>query len=201
MKSRIVFVLPLALLFMQASSFSQNQVQSDITERLSVYIPIFESPNCTTFLNNFGDKEKAVYKNAETIGLEHFSMGKPPDANGTYFHLFTDPENLTDKDGDEISDHVVYTFVFNEEKQYISFAATIVFKSPLIARVFHKSMLEKLGVFRFKNEFSDVIHCKENGKSSKTRMVTLKLDGSNLTFVVIDYDAVLEMAKKVGARG
>jgi hypothetical protein len=164
-------------------------------------MPIFESPNCTSFLNDFGDKEKTVYKNAETIGLTHFSTGTPPDAAGTYFHVFSDPDNLTDEDGDEISEYVVYTFVFNEQKQYISFATTIIFKSPLVARVIHKSMLEKLNVFKFKNEFSDIIHCKENGKSTKTRMVTLKLDGSNLTFVVIDYDAVVEMAKKVGARG
>lgn len=204
MKTKVSILCAILLVTTSVTGVSQTQQSTDIMERISVYMPIFQEPDCSTFLNQFGDTEKSVYKNAETIGLTHFSTGKPPDAEGTYFHVFLDPENIINGDGIELTEHVVYTFVFNSNKKYFSFAATLAFKSPLIAREVHAAMLEKAGALKYKKEFSDVIQCRknsENSKDAKSRMVTIKLDGNTITFVVIDYDSLLEMAKKAGSRG
>lgn len=199
MKTKIIFLSTMLFIGLSINLFAQAQKTTDISERLTTYMPIFQSPHCSTYLSQFGDSEKTVYKNAETIGLNFFSTGKPPGGEGTYFHIFADPQNLSNNDDIEISDYVIYTFIFTPDKKYLSFSATIVFKSPTIARAFQSSMLEKVGVFEFTNNFSNTIQCKRDPQ--KNRLVTLKLDGNTLTFVVIDYNLLLEMTKKNGTRG
>jgi hypothetical protein len=173
-------------------SFSQNSTETTIDERLGIYIPIFLEPHCSKFLTDFGSPKNVVTSFARNIGIRYFSTASIPGMEDLKSELYIDPSDIV-HNGKVITDHVIYGFLFTEEDQYIAFCANVKFKTEGLANSFFKTMVEKVGGTNKKKDFSGVVTCKMSGEK---RSVVLKLDGSTITFVVIDYNMIINRAVK-----
>lgn len=188
-----------ALVLFTTPLLSQQQEEgTGIEERLSLYLPIFQSPHCSNYLTDFGDPEKQVSNYAKTIGLDDPSLLKPKDAAGTYFHMYQEPDPLVNNDGIAVTDQIIYTFVFTPDKKYLSFSFTADFKSSGLANSFQKSLLEKIGVFEFTREHSQMVECNRDKNKGNQRIVTLKVNGTTVTMVIVDYNTLQTMLIKQG---
>lgn len=197
-KTSIFAPLLMVVLFTTPILSQHREEGTGIEERLSLYLPIFQSPHCTNYLTDFGDPEKQVDNYAKTIGLEGPSLLQPKDAAGTYFHLYEEPEPLVNNDGIPVTDQIIYTFVFTPDKKYLSFSFTADFKSSSLANSFQKVLLEKIGVFEFTREHSQMIECNRDRNKGKQRIVTIKLNGTTVTVVIVDYNTLQTMLIKQG---
>lgn len=173
-------------------SFSQNSTETTIDERLGIYIPIFLEPHCSKFLTDFGTSKQIVTSFAKNIGIQYFSTASIPGMEDLKSELYLDPSDIV-HNGKLITDHVIYGFLFTEEDQYIAFSANVKFKTEGLANSFFKTMVEKVGGNGKKKDFSSIVTCKMSGEK---RSIVLKLDGTSITFVVIDYDMIVDRAIK-----
>jgi hypothetical protein len=187
------------LIFMSGvlPSFSQNSTETTIDERLGIYIPVFVEPHCSKFLTDFGSPKNVVTSFVKNIGIQYFSTASIPGIEGIYSELYLDPSNII-HNGKKITDHVIYGFLFTEEDQYIAFSANIKFKTEGIANLFFKTMVEKVGGNGKKKDFSTIVTCKMSGEK---RSIILKLDGTAITFIVIDYNMIVNKSikEKIGS--
>lgn len=185
----------LSILFLTLTSFTmygQYGKETNIQERISLYMPITRPPQCVRYLTEFGVSKDIVSGYAQTIGIKYFGTMEIPNLDGVYTTIFLDPENIVGSNGKTITEHVIYGFIFTPDHQYFSFSTNIKFKTPKLAKDFRKMLLKNIGVKTTKEtDVTEVVLC---GNTGKKRVAIVKLDGSSVTFVVIDFDIVTDIS-------
>ena len=185
------FLTILIMTLMSTTLSAQRQESTDIQERISLYVPILQSPQCVRYLTEFGVSKNIVNAYAETVGMKYFGTMEIPNLDGIYSTVFIDPENITAPNGKVTTEHVIYGFVFTPDDEYLSFSTNIKFKTPKLAKDFQKFLLNKIGVKSTKeNDVTEIVVC---GQTGKKRVVIVKLDGTGLTYVVMDFDMVVSL--------
>lgn len=185
--------LTLILLTLTGLTLSgQVQKETDIRERISLYVPILRPPECVQYLTEFGSTKNIVEAYAQTTGMKYFGTMEIPNLDGVYTSMFLDPDNLVGPNGKTTTEHVVYGFVFTPDGDYFSFSTNIKFKTPKLAKDFQKLLLKNIGVKDTKQkDITETVVCRHTGKQ---RVVIVKLDGSSITYVVMDFDIVANLS-------
>lgn len=164
-------------------------------ERLTMYLPIFTAPNCTTYLTDFGDKRKSVEHYAEVINLVYQTTLELPDGGGIYASIYLDPENLTDNFGKQVTEQILYSFVYSPDDRYISFTSSVEFKSTKMAESYMRTMLGYLESEYYTTKYNTLVKCNVGGKEVY-RSVTLQFVGTTVTMAVLDYKQISKMMMK-----
>jgi hypothetical protein len=192
-------ILSIALLFVVTFGSVTNLVaqrknsnEISIDQRLANYLPIFQDPSCTKYLIEFGSNDKAVKTASKSIGIEYFSKAPIPQVEGAYMFLYSDPENITRKDGVEVSNTVLYIFSFMPDGEYFSFSSNIIFKTTKQAKEAYQYLTKIIGGGESESDdsFSTMVACtdKKSPLRGTKRMVTIKREGLAVTFITMDYD-------------
>lgn len=183
------------ILVMVVSSFistAQPQESTNIQERISLYVPILQPPQCITYLTEFGVGKNIVDAYAKTIGMQYFGTMELPNLDGIYSSVYLDPENLVGVNGRQTTEHVVYGFVFTPDGEYFSFSTNIKFKTPKLAKEFQSKLLKNIGVkSNIGKDVTETVIC---GKTGEKRVIVVKLDGNSLTYVIMDLDTILRLS-------
>jgi hypothetical protein len=169
----------------------KNTNEISIDQRLANYLPIFQDPSCTKYLVEFGSNDKAVKTTSKSIGIQYFSKTPIPQVDGAYMFLYSDPENITRKDGVEVSSAVVYIFSFMPDGEYFSFSSNIIFKTTKQAKEAYKYLAGIIGGESDSDDsFSTMVVCtdKKSPLRGSKRMITVKREGLSITFITMDYD-------------
>jgi hypothetical protein len=204
-------ILSIALLFtvltVSVSNVVAQQNNTDeisIDQRLSNYLPIFQDPSCTKYLIEFGSNDKAVKAASKSIGIKYFSKTPIEQVEGAYMFLYSDPENITRKDGVEVSSTVLYIFSFMPDGEYFSFSSNIIFKTTKQAKEAYQYLAGIIGGDELESDdsFSTILQCKDKKSPVRgsRRMVTVKREGLSITFITMDYD-ILERYVTGGESG
>lgn len=187
---KTIIALIVFMTSMVSVSYSQIERETTIDERLGIYIPIFTEPHCAKFLTDFGTGKSVVTSYAKNIGLTYFTTAPIPNLENVTSELYFDPSNIVHQ-GRVISEHVIYSFLFTDDGRYIAFSTNIKFKTEGLANAFFSSMLQKVGVKSKTKTHDGVVTCKLTGEQ---RSIVLKIDGSSITYVILDYNMAAEMA-------
>lgn len=166
-----------------------------LMERLTMYLPIFTAPNCTTYLTDFGDKRKSVEHYAEVINLVYQTTFELPDREGIYVSIYLDPENLTDNFGKQVTEQILYSFTYSPDDRYISFTSSVEFKSTKMAESYMRTMLGYLESEYYTTKYNTLVKCNVGGKEVY-RSVTLQFVGTTVTMAVVDYKQISKMMMK-----
>lgn len=187
---KIIVALVVFMTSMISVSYAQVSRETTIDERLGIYIPIFTEPHCSKFLTDFGTNKSVVTSYAKNIGLTYFTSAPIPNLENVTSEIYFDPSNMVHQ-GRVISEHVIYSFLFTDDGRYIAFSTNIKFKTEGLANAFFSSMLQKVGVKSKTKAHDGLVTCKLTGDQ---RSIVLKLDGSSITYVVLDYNLAAELA-------
>ena len=187
---KIIVALVVLMTSMISVSYGQVGRETTIDERLGIYIPIFTEPHCSKFLTDFGTNKSVVTSYAKNIGLTYFTSAPIPNLENVTSEIYFDPSNMVHQ-GRVISEHVIYSFLFTDDGRYIAFSTNIKFKTEGLANAFFSSMLQKVGVKSKTKAHDGLVTCKLTGDQ---RSIVLKLDGSSITYVVLDYNLAAELA-------
>jgi hypothetical protein len=169
----------------------KNTNEISIDQRLANYLPIFQDPSCTKYLVEFGSNDKAIKTASKSIGIQYFSKTPIPQVDGAYMLLYSDPENITRKDGVEVSSAVVYIFSFMPDGEYFSFSSNVIFKTTKQAKEAYKYLTGIIGGESDSDDsFSTMVVCtdKKSPLRGSKRMITVKREGISITFITMDYD-------------
>lgn len=167
----------------------ENEV--DLNERLTVYFPILQPPNCVKYLTDFGVTQKVATDYVQSVGVDFFATVSIPNLEGVTASIYSDPENIISPDGDQLTEHILYSLIFTEGGKYFAFSMNIEFTSQELADSFNRTLLTNLKVKKYSRNYSGIIKCKETGKQ---RMITSKVNGNTLTYVVMDYQTIIDMS-------
>lgn len=193
---KIIIAVIVFMSSMVSVSYSQIEHETTIDERLGIYIPIFTEPHCSKFLTDFGTNKSVVTSYAKNIGLTYFTTAPIPNLENVISDIYFDPSNIVHQ-GRVISEHVIYSFIFTDDGQYVSFSANIKFKTENLANSFFSSMLQKAGMKGKKKDHNGIVTCKLTGDQ---RSVILKIDGRSITYVVVDHRVASELSNDGGSK-
>lgn len=193
---KIIIAVIVFMTSMTSVSYSQIGRETTIDERLGLYIPIFTEPHCSKFLTDFGTNKSVVTSYAKNIGLTYFTTAPIPNLENVISEIYFDPSNIVHQ-GRVISEHVIYSFLFTDDGRYIAFSTNIKFKTEGLANSFFSSMLQKAGMKSKKKDQSGIVTCKLTGDQ---RSIVLKIDGSSITYVVLDYTMASELSGDGGSK-
>jgi hypothetical protein len=182
----------------------KNTDELSIDQRLAKHLPIFQDPSCTKYLIEFGSNDKAVKSASKSIGIQYFSKAPIPQVEDAYMFLYSDPENITRKDGVQVSNTVLYIFSFMPDGEYFSFSSNIIFKTTKQAKEAYQYLTNIIGGSESESDdsFSTMVECsdKKSPMRGSRRMVTVKREGLSVTFITMDYD-ILEKYVMRGEAG
>lgn len=177
--------------FLTIPTYSQEENEVGINERLTVYFPILEPPHCVNYLTEFGPSKKVVIDYVNSIGVNFFGMIALPQVEGVTASMYAEPENMVSPDGSVLTENILYSFIFDPNEKYFAFSLYIKFETQELADSFQKTLLENLKVKKYTRNYSGIITCKSSGKQ---RMVTSRVESKTLTYVVMDYQSIINMS-------
>lgn len=185
-KNTIVFVL---LSVFTVNTFSQ---EIGVKERLSNYIPIFSSPICANYMIPFGANQQKIDQTAERLGLEFVEGVEMPDLEGAYMLVYTDPDNILDRNGREVTENIFYIFTIDPNEIYFSFSVVLNFTSSVLATSVEEKMREYLDLDGDSEQETFITECNEKKSKARgsKRFITIKRNVNTLTFVIVDLDVV-----------
>jgi len=182
---------------------SKQTTKISIEERLSKYFPVFEDPSCLTYLIEFGSDDKAIKIASKDIGIQFLYKAPLPQLDDGYIFIYTDPQNISTKNGKEVTHNVLYIFSFTPSGDYFSFGSNFTFKTSKLAKEAYDYLLSISGGSEYESGdmFTTVITCDDRNSphKDKSRLLRLKRDGNSVTFILIDYDLLGEYMKRVGS--
>lgn len=187
--------LTLLTIFLLSPAHSQQSGDVGIDERMTLYFPIFDEPDCSTYLTEFGASNKVIRDYANSVGINFFANMPIPNMTGVTSLMYTDPEMMSNNKGELLTEHIFYSFIFNEDNEYFAFSTHIRFESEDLARKFQENVLEKMKVRRYTQSYTGLTECKESGKKKGTqKMIISKVQRNTVTFVVLDYKMTIDMS-------
>ena len=175
--------------------YSQQPKEVGIDDRMTLYFPIFDEPDCAIYLTEFGASSKLVKDYANSVGINFFANMPIPNVENVTSIMYTDPEAMVNNNGETLSQYIFYSFIFNEDDEYFGFSTHIRFESEDLARRFQENLLQKVKARRYTKTYTGLVECKEKGKNKGTKkMIISKVEKNTATFVILDYTIITRMS-------